>query len=154
MPTPNEQRTLPITEISTQCFLVKVKMHREYALPTQSGGENQTNRIMAPYDIRLIVVPVGRLTGGVASLSFLTESLSRINVKSHYKQRDRQILHVLAVLKENSPARRLRNIKALRNTYGTYSVCSAFVSIFINGWGATSCSHANSRNCFFSFTKE
>lgn len=73
MPTPNEQRTLPITEISTQCFLVKVKMHREYALPTQSGVENQTTRIMAPYDIRLIVVPVGRLTGGVASLSVLTD---------------------------------------------------------------------------------
>jgi hypothetical protein len=73
MPTPNEQRTLPITEISTQCFLVKVKMHREYALPTQFGGENQTNRITAPYDIRLIIMPVGRLTGGVASLSFLTD---------------------------------------------------------------------------------
>jgi len=73
MPTPNEQRTLPITEISTQCFLVKVKMHREYALPTQSGGENQMNRITAPYDIRLIIVPVGRLSGGVARLSFLTD---------------------------------------------------------------------------------
>ncbi|MCS4242825.1 hypothetical protein M2418_002351 [Rhizobium sp. BIGb0125] len=48
-------------------------MHREYALPTQSGGENQTNRIMAPYDIRSIIMPVGRLTGGVARLSFLTD---------------------------------------------------------------------------------
>gem|GEM_PF-2471627 len=48
-------------------------MHREYALPTQFGGENQTNRITAPYDIRLIIMPVGRLTGGVASLSFLTD---------------------------------------------------------------------------------
>ncbi len=49
-----------------------------------------------------------------------------------------------------------RNFRGLRNTYGTYSVRSVFVSRLQRRFSRvfSSCSRANSRNCFSSFMKE